>query len=401
MQWKNSTAPGNTQHRLIVFAKHLLIWVIWYGVSSLVLIEYRQPLTAVFWGHLCYDFSSLVLVFYGVAFLVKQWFDAQHRRQLYVPPGGNGYWRQAATAWWTVLTILTGYVALSVFVDINFPIDEPASLLDYIDKRLIRVLPYIAAAIMYGHYRSEAAWYEVLLADASVLVHVVEDQFKQYSSFSQRLRSEGQAALTDTLYRPTQWKNNMPATTAPGALAIIARHTLLWVAWFVLHSLSLMVYAPTFTALDWLLSLYDYCSIVLVFYGARFFITKYLRYQQHHSASQLSTRRRLRQLLRIALFGVLVILGSYIALSVYLSQRFPYEGSPAISSYLYAWRYFDYALPYVMIATLHSYFTTRIHLKRVELKKVNFWGQKVVQQNEEMFLCNEELRSLYMLINPA
>jgi hypothetical protein len=188
MNWKNSTAaPDVPKPRLIVLAQHLLIWVIWYGVSSLVLIGYRQPFTAYLGARLSYDFGSLILVFYGTAFFVKRWFDAQHRRQLYVPAGGNGFWQQAYTAWGAVLAILVSYVALSVFIDQTFPIYEPSTLLDHIDKRLIRVLPYIAAAIMYGHYRSEEEWYQVLLEEAYTRLSVIRQQYFDTITFTDRL----------------------------------------------------------------------------------------------------------------------------------------------------------------------------------------------------------------------
>jgi hypothetical protein len=361
---KNSTAaPGTNKHRLIVFAKHLLIWVAWYGVSSLEIIGYRQPLTALFWGHLCYDFSSLVLVFYGTAFFVKQWFDVQHRQQLNAPAAGNGFWRQAHTAWGAVLAILTGYVALSVFKDRMFPIDTPSLLLDHIDKRLNRVLPYVTAAIMYGHFRSQKEWYDALLEEADTRLEAIRYEYIQYSSFADRLCSRSGDAVTDTLHLPTEWETNIPAPAAKSPLTIIALHSLLWVGWFALHSLGFIVYGHTFRLLDWLLIGFDYGMLVAVFYGIAFCIKKYFLSQE-----------RLRQWIRIELFAALAILGSYIALSVYLSQRFPLTDHP-VTSFVYAWRYFNYSLPYAMVAVMYSYFGTRIQLKRKNLRDLNGWGE--------------------------
>jgi hypothetical protein len=336
-----------------------------------------------------------ILVFYGTAFFVKQWFDAQHRQRLYVPAAGNGFWRQAYAAWGAVLTMLLGYVALSVFIDINLPVNSTSNLLDHIDKRLSRVLPYITAAIMYGHYRSEEEWYELLIADAHAQLKAITQQGELYGSFSDRVGSSVGGAATDTLCQPIQWHNNLPAAFPKNRVTIIALHTLIWVVWFALHSLSLIVYTPTFTALDWLLSFYDYCSIVLVFYGVAFVIKKYFLSQEWHPLDRPTTGERLRQWIRIELFAVLVILGSYIVLSVFLSQRFPYAGSPVISSFVHAWRYFFYALPYVMIAALFSYFAIRRHLKRKRLKGLNYCGEEIAEQNREIFISNEMLLTLY------
>jgi hypothetical protein len=393
MIWKNSTAaPGSTQHRLIVFAQHLLIWVIWYGIDSLVMLGYKQAFTPMHWLHLFYNNILPVFVFYGTAFLVKRWFDAQHLPQLCIPETGKGFWRQPSATWWVVSAILLSYVALSVFVDINFPIAKTFPLLDHIDKRLIRVLPYVAAAIIYGHYRSEEQWYDALLHEAYEQLSLMREQYFLHTTFAELLSSRREDAISDTLYQPAAWKNNMPAAPAKSPLVIIALHTMAWVAWFAFHSLSLIVYAPTFTALDWVLSLYDYCAIVLVFYGVVFFFKKYLLRQQGYSHTSIGTR--LRQWLRVELFMALAILGSYIGLSVYLSQRFPYEGSPVVSSFTYAWRYFFYALPYVAIAALFSYFRTRAQVKRRRLDALNFQGERFAQTNGELFTINKRIKSL-------
>jgi hypothetical protein len=395
MIWRNSTAaPGTNKHQLIVFVKHLLIWVIWYGVSSLVVIGYNQPLTTLFWGHLSYDFSSLVLVFYGTAFFVKQWFDAQHRQQLNAPAAGNGFWQQAHTAWGAVLAILTGYVALSVFIDRNFLIDEPSSLLDYTDRRLSRVLPYTAAAIMYGHFRSEQQWYNALLEEAYAQLSLMREQYFQITTFTERLSSRMGDAATDTLWQPDEWKNNMPSATAKSPLTIMTRHTLLWVVWFGLSSLSLIAYAPTFTALDWLLIATDYSTLVLGFYGMAFFIKKYFLNLKQSPQQRRTIVAWFQQWIRIELFAVLMILCNYITLSVFLSQRFPYAGSPVISSFVYAWRYFNYALPYVMIAALFSYFATRRQVKRIKLRGLNFQGERFAQINADSFIINQRRKNL-------
>jgi hypothetical protein len=108
MIWKNRTAaPGSTQHRFIVFAQHLLIWVAWYGVSNLTMIEYKKAFTSFHWVHLFYNGIFPILVFYSTAFFVKQWFDAQHRQQLNAPAAGNGFWQQAHgerywPPWWAM-----------------------------------------------------------------------------------------------------------------------------------------------------------------------------------------------------------------------------------------------------------------------------------------------------------
>jgi hypothetical protein len=395
MIWKNRTAaPGSTQHRFIVFAQHLLIWVAWYGVSNLTMIEYKKAFTSFHWVHLFYNGIFPILVFYSTAFFVKQWFDAQHRQQLNAPAAGNGFWQQAYTAWGAVLATLVGYVALSVFMDINFPINETSTLLDHIDKRLNRVLPYITAAIMYGHYRSEQQWYDALLEEAYAQLSLMREQYFQITTFADRLSSRRGDAATDTLWQPVEWKNNMPVATAKSPLVITVKHILLWITWFALSSLSLIAYAPTFTALDWLLVATDYCALVLVFYGVRFFIKKYFLRQEQYPHQRLTIVARLRQWIRIELFAVLAILGSYIALSVFLSQRFPYEGSPVISSFVYAWRYFNYSLPYIMIATMFSYFATRTQVKRIKLRGLNFQGERLAQTNGELFTVNKTIQGL-------
>lgn len=284
-------------------------------------------------------------------------------------------------------------MALSVFIDLNFPVYKPSTLLDHIDKRLIRVLPYMAAAIMYGHYRSEEEWYNALLEEAYEQLSMIRQQYFEPATFADRLGSSSGAAATDTLLRPVHWKNNLPAV-AKHPLTIAARHILLWTIWFALHSLSLMVYAPTFTLLDWLLSFYDYCSIMLVFYGVVFFMRKYFHFQIGDAPCVATTRKPLRQWIGKELVVVLAILGSYITLSVYLSQRFPYAGSPAISSFVYAWRYFNYALPYVMIAAMCSYFVIRRRLKRKRLHGINVWGKQIEGYNNDLFAHHDMLHSL-------
>jgi hypothetical protein len=393
MQWKNSTAaPGTTKPRLIVLAQHLLIWVIWYGVNSLGMIGYKGAFTTGLGMYMLYNVIFPVLVFYGTAFLVKRWFDAQHRQELYVPAGGNGFWQQAYTAWGVVLAILVSYVALSVFIDQTFPINAPSTLLDHIDKRLIRVLPYMAAAIMYGHYRSEEEWYQVLLEEAYTRLSMIRQQYFDAIAFTDRLDSSREDGMTDTLLRPVQWKNNLPAG-AKHPLAIAVRHTLLWATWFALHSLGFIEYRHTFTLLDWLLVLIDYCALVLVFYGVVFFMRTYFHFQKRDTPHDATTHKPLRQWMRRELVWVLAILGSYIALSVYLSLRFPFNGY-RVTAFVYAWRYFDYALPYVMIAAMCGYFATRVGLRRIRLHGINVWGKQIEGYNNDLLAHYKMLYNL-------
>jgi hypothetical protein len=395
MKWKNSTAvPGTAKRRLVTVCKHLLIWSIWYGIDSLVMIWYKQPFTPSHWLHLGYNFSSLVLVFYGTAYCIQPWFYAQIKRQFDPLAVSAAYRQWLATRWWAVLAILTGYVALSVFVNLTFPIYGPASLLDHIDKRLNRVLPYTAAAIMYGHYRSLVQWYRALLAAARTQTEAMWQQSAAYNSFAKRLFHHNDANSTDTLQQPIRWRKNIPASSfEKSRLITVALHSMLWVAWFALHSLSLIVYGQTFTVLDWLLACYDYGSLVLVFYGIAFLMRKYFFYQKWHVQRYVTTPRQLRRWIRIELFVALAILTAYVAVSVYLTLRF-YPNESTITWFKYTWRYFNYSLSYAMMAILSGYFSIGTQWHEALLHSANIAGEELEQHNKTLFAHNNNLLRL-------
>jgi hypothetical protein len=395
MKWKNSkAAPNNAKRRFFIVCQHLLIWSIWYGLDSLILIGYDQPFTVQHWLHLGYNYSSLVLVFYGTVYFIQPWFYAQTQRQFHPLAVGAAYRQWLGTRWWAVLAIFTGYVALSVFIDRTFPIYEPVALLDHIDKRLNRVLPYIAAAIMYGHYRSLVQWYRELLAAARVQTEALWQQSAAYNSFAKRLFAGNGGNSTDTLQLPIRWTKNVPVpafTKSP--LVTVALHSMLWVIWFALHSLSLIMYGQTFTSLDWLIACYDYGSLVLVFYGIAFFMKKYFFRHKWTSQQGLTTVQQLRRWIRIELFVALAILAAYIAVSVYLTQRF-YANESSVTWLQYTWQHFNYSLPYVMIAILSGYFSIGIQWRQALLHSANIAGEQLEQHNKTLFAHNNNLLRL-------
>jgi hypothetical protein len=393
MKWKNSTAAPNTaKRRFVIVCQHVLIWSIWYGLNSLVMIGYSQPITPLLWVHMFYNGIFPILVFYGTVHFIQPWFYAQTKRQFHALAVSVAYRQWLGTRWWAVLAILTGYVALSVFIDRTFPIYEPVALLDHIDKRLNRVLPYIAAAIMYGHYRSQVQWYLMLLNKARRQEDAMRQQYSQYASFVERLCNGEKGSGTDTLQQPAKWEKSIPVA-AKKPFAIVALHSMLWVIWFGLHSLSLIMYGQTFTSLDWLIACYDYGSLVLVFYGITFFIKKYFFHYKWSSQEGLTTMQQLRRWIRIELFAALAILAAYIAVSVYLTQRF-YANESSVTWFDYTWQHFNYSLPYVMIAILSGYFSIGIQLYEVRLDGANFEGEQIAQRYSLLFTLGEEMRSL-------
>jgi uncharacterized membrane protein len=395
MKWKNSTAAPNTaKRRFVTVCKHLLIWSIWYGLNSLVMVGYSQPLTPLLWVHMFYNGISLILVFYGTAHCIQPWFYAQTKQQFDPFTISTAYRQWLGTRWWAVLAILTGYVALSVFIDRTFPIYESSTLFVHVDKRLNRVLPYIAAAIMYGHYRSLVQWYRALLAEARAQTDAMWQQRAEYNSFAERLFTGNGANSTDTLHLPIRWTKNIAVPTiAKSPLITVALHSMLWVIWFGLHSLSVVVFSQTFTVLDWLLVFADYGALMLVFYGITFCMKKYFFHYKWSLQEEPTTRQQLRRLIRIELFVALAILTAYIAISVYLSQRFPVDEFP-VSWFEYSWQHFNYSLPYVMIAILFSYFSIGAQWYQVWLHGANVVGQQLERHNKALFALNNDLQRL-------
>ncbi len=98
----------------------------------------------------------------------------------------------------------------------------------------------------------------------------------------------------------------------------LQKHITAWLVWFTLRSLHLFVDAPTMTAGDWQKFIFDYLSVIPVFYGVLYLTTVYYKTFSAAKYAVLSGLARFIYLLKRPLLLAVGIVLLYAALAVLL-----------------------------------------------------------------------------------
>jgi hypothetical protein len=134
--------------------QHIFGWLLWYMINSLELIVVGTALTAGQWLQLGYNYVSLVIVFYYIASITKDFFDYCFSPEFNLLTD----LKQAVIAFRynfiLVLVAVTVYVSLSVYLDGGFFGYKYPTILSNILQRFSRVLPYAIIGVLYSCFRS-------------------------------------------------------------------------------------------------------------------------------------------------------------------------------------------------------------------------------------------------------
>jgi hypothetical protein len=131
--------------------KHTAAWLVWFGLNSIIIFGSTEPLNGIYWFKIAVNFSSLVLVYYAVFFVMR----GMYRRFDYEKYDSLGLLGRAAymlkAELLAVLALAALYIIFSVWFDREMGYGYP-NLLSHFDKRFTRLLPYVIVAGINSKY---------------------------------------------------------------------------------------------------------------------------------------------------------------------------------------------------------------------------------------------------------
>lgn len=160
-------------------SKHIAAWLIWYMINSLELILVSAVLTTVHWLQLGYNYITLVIVFYYIAWVSRGFFDYCFSPAFNILTDLRKTILAFKVNFILVLVAVTMYVSLSVYLDGSFFGYKYPTILSNVLQRFSRVLPYVIAALLYSCFRSyRKRQHQVNLANEERIKHLQSEVYR-------------------------------------------------------------------------------------------------------------------------------------------------------------------------------------------------------------------------------
>jgi hypothetical protein len=154
----------------------------------------------------------------------------------------------------------------------------------------------------------------------------------------------------------------------------IARHTIVWIIWFGLHSYTLFsADTATFIATDWLYHTFNYLSILMVFYPAAYFMEPILYRIFSDGYSHQDEFSDFRQIVNVETVSLALILVLYVIQGVSIDSMYLGYKYPGVDAYVY--ERLEQILPYIAYAA--GYASYRIN-KKARREKSSVEGEEEI-----------------------
>ncbi len=131
--------------------KHITLWLIWFGLNSVIIFGSTVPLDGAFWLQVAINFSSLVAAYYSAFLLIR----SLCKHIDYEKYDALGFWGRIVyimrAELIVVIVLVVVYVTFTVWLDNTAGYNYP-NLLAHIDQRFGRVAPYVILAGVNAHY---------------------------------------------------------------------------------------------------------------------------------------------------------------------------------------------------------------------------------------------------------
>jgi hypothetical protein len=155
--------------------------------------------------------------------------------------------------------------------------------------------------------------------------------------------------------------NNLIDNMKPSSrIKSIARHTIVWIIWFGLHSYTLFAAdIAKFGTMEWLYHTYNFLSILMVFYPAAYFMKPILYRIFNYEYSYQDDFSDFRQIVNVETVSIALIVVIYVILGVSMDAiyySYKYRGEDA-----YIYGRVEEVLPYLVYAS--GYALYRINKK--------------------------------------
>jgi hypothetical protein len=151
-------------------------------------------------------------------------------------------------------------------------------------------------------------------------------------------------------------------------LKSIFNHTMLWLLWYSINSISIFAKISSFGSSAWLQLAFNYLSLIAVFYAVinimmRFFNRfSFIRYQS------IKGHRAIFYLLKIEIFCVVLVVALYIAIAIFLDGKYFGYNYPDLFTHID--RRLMRVIGYVLFAAGYAYYCC-YKRKQQQLAKAN------------------------------
>jgi hypothetical protein len=143
----------------------------------------------------------------------------------------------------------------------------------------------------------------------------------------------------------------------------IARHAILWIIWFGLHSYTFFTAdIAKFGAMDWLYHTFNFLSILMVFYPAAYFMEPILYRIFSDGYSYQDEFSDFRQIVNVETVSLALILLLYVILGVSLDSMYLGYKYPGVDAYVYG--RVVLGLPYMVYAACYALYRVNKKARR-------------------------------------
>lgn len=134
---------------------HVIGWILWYTANSMSAFAKMPRFTPLEWWQLCYNYLSLVIIFYASCWVMQRFFGRFSivRYRSFSGIKKIRYLLKSETL--LVLLVLVAYLGISLLLDNLFFGYAHQEYLLQLERRFTRVSTYVVTATGYAYYK----WY--------------------------------------------------------------------------------------------------------------------------------------------------------------------------------------------------------------------------------------------------
>lgn len=158
--------------------------------------------------------------------------------------------------------------------------------------------------------------------------------------------------------------NNLIDNMKPSSrIKSIARHTIVWIIWFGLHSYTLFsADIAKFGAMDWLHQAFNYLSLVIVFYSLAYFIVHLFYEGIDGEYLLLKDFSDFRNIINVESVSIVLIMVLYVIVGVSLDAMYFGYKYPGVDAYVY--ERVEHVIPYTVYAAGYALYRMNKKIRR-------------------------------------
>jgi hypothetical protein len=174
--------------------KHIGVWILWYALQMIQNVKFIRFFRTIEWIQMAYNCISLVIVFYAISATFTTLLEYR-RLGIY----RDRYRYKILYVFNTHIlfcgAIAVSYIAMSMFLDIRFFENIYPDLFMHFFKRFDRVLPYVFAALIYGHHVAYKKKHVAKDLFKDERIAVLEEQNKHMMQWIQEIKNSNRSSL--------------------------------------------------------------------------------------------------------------------------------------------------------------------------------------------------------------